>query len=148
MTAPFPDTPYWQAYQGPFSGLLNWPDVERFWQVLAQDPQGWYAFDFLADPPQDVLSAQAFETQVQAMRELINSGRETSHCFALFADDVTQPDFVKIFDPGNLGASCGSSGSRTYPRWTLSRIAPTPLPIEPEEQPKPGFFGRLVRRSG
>ena len=31
---------------------------------------------------------------------------------------------IKIFDPNNLGAVCGSSGSVVPPRWLLTRIPP------------------------
>jgi hypothetical protein len=37
------------------------------------------------------------------------------------------PGMVKIFDPHNLGASCGSCGHTVMPRWVLSRIKPVPL---------------------
>jgi len=34
---------------------------------------------------------------------------------------------IKIFDPNNLGAVCGSSGTVVPPRWLLTRIPPATI---------------------
>jgi hypothetical protein len=34
---------------------------------------------------------------------------------------------VKIYDPNNLGASCGSIGFKVPPGWVLSLDRPTPI---------------------
>ena len=35
---------------------------------------------------------------------------------------------VKIYDPNNLGVSCGYSDNPPLPGWVLSRVAPVDLP--------------------
>lgn len=47
--------------------------------------------------------------------------------WCVYADDHAEPAFVKIFDPGNLGAACGFSAHPPLPGWTLSRLAPDDL---------------------
>ncbi len=144
---PFPDTPFWQAYQGSFSGLMNWQRVEEFFDALAENTEGWYVFQMDGPLPEAPLNAAEFKTRLAEMRDLTLTYRDASHCFSLFADHQTDPQFIKVFDPGNLGASCGSSGSRIYPRWTVSRIKPdAPVPVA-EEPANTGFFGRFRRNS-
>ncbi len=147
MLPPLPDTDFWQAYQRDFQGLLHWPDVEAFWQLLAATPQGWYLFDPTSTAPDTPIDTKQFPAILTEIKTLIHSGRKTSHCFALFTDDRLSPNFVKIFDPANLGATCGSSGTRTLPHWTLSRTQPDTLPQEPVTPVNSGFFNRLVKRT-
>ncbi len=146
MIPDFPDTPFWQAYQGSFSGLMNWVQVEAFFDALAENTGNWYVFRMDAPLPEAPLSAAEFSGQLAEMRHLTLTYRDASHCFSLFTDHITDPQFIKVFDPGNLGASCGSSGSRTYPRWTVSRIKPdAPVPVAADPA-RSGFFGRLGKR--
>lgn len=146
MIPAFPDTAFWQAYQGSFSGLMQWQQVTEFFDALAENADNWFVFQIDAPLPEAPLTAAEFKTRLTEMRNLTLAYRDASHCFSLFTDNVTDPQFVKVFDPGNLGASCGSSGSRTYPRWTLSRIKPdAPAPVA-NAPVKAGFFGKIGKR--
>jgi len=144
MIPQFPDTAFWHAYQGSFSGLMIWSDVEQFFTDLTDNPDNWYVFRLDGPLPKAPLEAVEFINHLQEMRDLTLTYRDASHCFSLFSDNISNPQFVKVFDPGNLGASCGSSGRRIYPRWTLSRIKPDALTPMEKETPKQGFLGRLV----
>jgi hypothetical protein len=43
---------------------------------------------------------------------------------------LEQPAFVKIYDPNNLGVSCGYSDNPPLPGWLLTRIRPYDLKSE------------------
>jgi len=45
----------------------------------------------------------------------------------VFADSMDSPRFVKIFDPHNLGVSCGFSDNPPLPGWILSKLPPVDL---------------------
>ena len=49
------------------------------------------------------------------------------YCGIVYADSFETPSFVKIYDPGNLGVSCGYSDHPPLPGWILSRLPPSDL---------------------
>ncbi|GKY86723.1 hypothetical protein [Sinisalibacter aestuarii] len=140
---PLPDTPFWHAYNGRFAGIPTWDGFDRFWQVFAASGGDWYVFDPSGEAPAgpetdlaEVLAeAHACVDQVRRMR---------SYCGAVFADDLANPGFVKVFDPWKMGGVCGGSGERVMPRWIFSRIAPDALPLLPDEPEKKGLFARII----
>jgi hypothetical protein len=142
---PLPDTEFWRAYQGPFSGVLKWSDVDALWAWLADNNEGWFAFDPDQAAPDAPLAADEFATFLQGAVDLVNSRRERSMSGAIYRDDVDSPTMLKIFDPVNMGSACSISGERVMPRWILSRMKPDDLPV-PEPMAKPGFFGRIAGR--
>jgi hypothetical protein len=144
---PLPDTAFWRAYDGSFSGILKWQDVDRFWAYLAQNPEGWHVFDPDGDAPDMPMTKTEFARFLTQAKALVNSRRERSLSGAIYVDNMAEPTFAKIFDPVNMGSACNVSGTRTMPRWVVSRIKPDALPKVMEPLSKPGLFGRLVGRS-
>ena len=49
------------------------------------------------------------------------------YCGIVYADQLDAPSFVKIFDPNNLGVSCGFSDNPPLPGWILCRVPPEDL---------------------
>jgi hypothetical protein len=47
-----------------------------------------------------------------------------SYCGIVYADDLENPRLIKIYDPNNLGSSCGSSKTPHPPGWIMSRLPP------------------------
>ena len=75
--------------------------------------------------------------------ELLRREHDEQYCGIVYVDDVNAPSFVKIFDPNNLGVSCGYSDSPPLPGWILSKLPPVDLqaPV-----PQPGNRRRWWRR--
>jgi len=146
MTDYFPDTPFWAAYLGRFSGILNWPDVEHFWAVLVVSNDDWYVFDPELPAPNRPASATELAQIITAATALINTRRDRSHCGAIYVDDIASPTFIKIFDPAAMGSACNISGIPVLPRWIISRIKPDDAPAPPAFE-KPSLFKRLSRRA-
>jgi len=145
-TTPLPDTPFWNAYQGRFFGILDWPGVDAFWAQMATESGDWFVFDpDHAAPDTTIHGAELmkFLTKAQA---LINSRRDMSHCGAIYVDDMKNPAFIKVFDPSAMGSSCNISGIPILPRWIFCRIKPDDIPPPPEPV-KPSLFKRLTGRS-
>jgi len=42
----------------------------------------------------------------------------------VYADNLEVPGFIKIYDPNNLGSSCGMHGGAYPRRWLLTRLRP------------------------
>lgn len=140
--AKLPDTMFWHRYNGRFSGLPTWPGFDAFWRRFEASGGDWYVFDPARDAPgaphPDIASALA------EARACVEQARSRGFCGAVFADDLEAPDFVKVFDPDQMGGVCGGSRERVLPKWIFSRIAPDPLPLIPAAPAKKGLFARLT----
>jgi hypothetical protein len=62
-----------------------------------------------------------FITELDA---LLRREHDEDYCGIVYADDFDLPTLIKIYDPNNLGSSCGMHGVAHPPRWLLSRIRP------------------------
>ncbi len=109
---------------GRFRGMLYWPELDALWAAVRANPEGWYVSLAGVEPEQRTMTATALHTFVQEVDALLRHEHDYDYCGIVFADDPEQPTMVKIHDPNRLGSSCGSSKSRTPPRWVLSRIQP------------------------
>lgn len=138
---PLPDTPFWRAYQSRASGLLQWEDVDALWHELIAQPNGWYVYDLETTLPEAPLPAASFAAFLPNAEALVNERRDRSHSGAIYIDNRASPTFIKIFDPTNMGTSCGGDHDMIFPRYILSKIKPDPHPAPPP--PKKGFLGRL-----
>lgn len=109
---------------GSFRGMLQWADLDALWARVRSDPQGWYVSLVGTEPAQQTISPVALNAFITEVDELLRREHDYHYCGIVYADDPDQPAFIKIFDPHNLGHSCGSSGMRIPPRWVLSRMQP------------------------
>ncbi len=116
-----------RAFNGRLIALRRWEDLARFWETLEQQPNGWYLYAVGESPPTAPIDAQRLHTFILEIDALLRRDHDEAYCGIVYADDHTHPTFVKIYDPNNLGASCGSSGVRVLPGWILSRVPPADL---------------------
>jgi hypothetical protein len=110
---------------GRFHGLLQWTDLDALWEKVRTTPEGWYASLIGEVPAKEPLSADALNKLVCELDTLLRHEHDYDYCGIVYVDDPSNPAFIKIYDPHNLGTLCGSSGVRIPPRWVLSRIQPT-----------------------
>ncbi len=131
---------------GRFVGILRWDDLERLWERLAAEPAGWYVYQVGEAPPAQPLEASNFRRFLAEVDTLLRQEHDEDYCGIVYADDRDQPTLVKIYDPNNLGASCGSSGRFIPPRWILSRQRPEAIeePITPANRRR--WWQRLFAR--
>lgn len=119
---------------GSFRGMLQWADLDALWARVRANPEGWYVSLVGVEPAQQTMTAAALDTFITEVDSLLRREHDYNYCGIVYADDPERPSFIKIYDPHNLGSSCGSSGVRIPPRWVLSRVPPalivdeTPLP--------------------
>ena len=67
------------------------------------------------------------QTFIHEVDHLLRTEHNEDYCGIVYADDTQQPGFIKIFDPNNLGVSCGYSEKPPLPGWIVSRIPPVEL---------------------
>ncbi|MEJ2059247.1 MAG: hypothetical protein P8Y64_02000 [Gammaproteobacteria bacterium] len=115
-------------YHGQFRGVLRWPQLDDLWARIRSAPEGWYIYAVGEPPPDSKSSSEQLLHFIDEVDQLLRAEHKEDYCGIVYVDDREQPAFVKIYDPNNLGVSCGSSEFPPYPGWILSRIPPVDLP--------------------
>jgi len=132
------------AFKSTFSGVLRWEQLDVLWDKLRADANGdWYLYAVGEEPPAETVSRQAMLGFIDEVDALLRREHEEEYCGIVYVDDKDEPSFVKIFDPNNLGVSCGYSDNPPLPGWILSKLAPTDLQAP---MPQPGNRRRWWQR--
>jgi len=118
---------YLRQFRGGFKSTMRWHQLDELWQTLARSAEGWYVYAVGHEVPQQPLTAQEFQHFLQQIDQLLRKEHEHDYCGIVYADDLQAPSMVKIYDPNNLGVSCGFSENPPLPGWVLSRIPPVDL---------------------
>lgn len=126
MSASVPSD-FMKYYRGYFSGVLRWHQLDVLWETVRAKPEGWYAYPVSGELPELPLSTEDLEHFVAEVDKLLHKEHAEDYCGIVYTDSWDEPAMIKIFDPHNLGSSCGSIGYEVLPRWLLTRIKPEHL---------------------
>ena len=119
---------YLQAFRGSFTSALRWHHLDALWERLRGDADGsWYIYAVGEPPPAHPAAGDDFITFLSEIDALLRKEHDEDYCGIVYADDLQDPSFVKIYDPNNLGVSCGYSDNPPLPGWVLSKIQPVDL---------------------
>lgn len=117
-----------EAFRGTFYGVLRWPQLDDLWETLRRDAAGdWYLYAVGTEPPTETVTADKLLEFIGEIDVLLRREHGEDYCGIVYTDSFEQPNFVKIFDPHNLGVSCGFSDNPPLPGWILSKLAPADL---------------------
>lgn len=122
------DDAYLAQFRGSFTSAMRWHHLDDLWETLRAGPEGWYVYAVGHDLPEQPLDATGFGRFLEEVDRLLREEHDEDYCGIVYADDLQAPTMVKIYDPNNLGVSCGYSENPPLPGWVLSRIAPVDLP--------------------
>lgn len=115
-----------RLFEGTLHSLLSWTQLAAFWERL--DPAaGWYLYAVGEPRPEAPADAEHVTAFIQRIDELLRKEHHEDYCGIVYADDLNTPNMVKIYDPNNLGTSCGASKHRILPGWIMSRMPPSDL---------------------
>lgn len=144
VSVPLTD-PYLTAFKGGFINLLRWPQLDQLWETLkSQTDKHWYIYAVGEVPPQQTVSHAQLLQFIQEVDQLLHAEHQEDYCGIVYVDNREDPAFIKIYDPNNLGAVCGSSGAPPpLPGWILSQLAPINLQ---DALPPPGNRRRWWQR--
>ena len=116
------------AYRGSFTSMMRWPHLDDFWSLLnEQADDNWYIYAIGEQPPEAPVTSDKLLSFVKEIDILLRKDHAEDYCGIVYADDKTKPTFIKIYDPNNLGVSCGFSDNPPMPGWILSKIQPVEL---------------------
>ncbi|MFN4148150.1 MAG: hypothetical protein ACK4E4_01210 [Rhodocyclaceae bacterium] len=114
-----------RLYTGRLWSVMSWERLDAFWQHIGGE--GWFIYAIGEPPPAEPASATALQAFIDRIDALLRKEHHHDYCGIVYADDLEAPTFVKIFDPNNLGVSCGFSTNPPLPGWILSRVPPEDL---------------------
>ncbi len=129
MTETIQESPFLIAYKGRFSSILRWHQLDQFWQTfkaLIKDDQ-WYIYAVGQGVPHKTVSQEKLLHFIEEIDQLLRKDHTEDYCGIVYVDDKENPSFIKIFDPNNLGVSCGYSDNPPAPGWILSKLTPVDL---------------------
>ena len=124
--APTNDT-YLVAFRGSFTSALRWPQLDSLWGRVRETPEGWYVYAVGEPPPNSPATADELLRFITEIDELLRREHDEDYCGIVYADRLAGPSMIKIYDPNNLGVSCGYSDNPPLPGWVLSRLPPVDL---------------------
>ncbi len=120
--------PYMVAFKGRFENMLRWEQLDELWDVLREDAAGgWHIYAVGETPPSQAASSERLKTFLSEIDQLLRKDHGEDYCGIVYTDSIRAPQFVKIFDPHNLGVSCGYSDNPPLPGWILSKLLPVDL---------------------
>ncbi len=120
-------TDFQRLYTGRVWSVMGWDQLTAFWKRI--DPAaGWYLLAVGVSPAPTLADAATVATFIERIDTLLRNEHHESYCGIVYADDLDNPRLIKIYDPNNLGSSCGSSKNPPGPGWIMSRDAPNELP--------------------
>lgn len=112
-----------ELLNGQLHGILSWSRLADFWAGI--DPAaGWYLYAVGEPVPQAPAAAAEVARFMDAIDALLRRDHDEDYCGIVYADRLENPNLIKIYDPGNLGVSCGSSKTPPLPGWIMSRVPP------------------------
>ncbi len=117
-------TEFQRLYAGRLWSVLAWDQLTALWQRI--DPAaGWYLLAVgVSAAPTVESDAPAVSAFIERIDALLRAEHHESYCGIVYADDLDNPRLIKIYDPNNLGSSCGSSKNPPLPGWIMSRVPP------------------------
>jgi hypothetical protein len=122
------ENPFLDAFRGSFTSLMQWAQLDEFWStVQAKADAGWYIYCIDEPVPEQPCNAAQVEKFMHEVNTLLRQDHDESYCGIVYTDSKTDPTFIKIFDPNNLGVSCGSSKNPPLPGWIMTLLPPTQL---------------------
>jgi hypothetical protein len=113
---------------GTLYGLMQWSAWDRLAVSLREEVAArWYVSATGAAALDRPLDPAELHVLLGEITLLLRNDHREDYLGIVYVDDLEAPSLVKIYDPNNLGASCGSIGFKVPPGWVLSLDRPTPI---------------------
>jgi len=123
------DHPFLQGFRGSFTSALRWHHLDALWEtVRARGGDDWYLYAVGEPPPVRTSSEARLRDFLTEIDRLLRQEHQEDYCGIVYADDLCDPSFIKIYDPHNLGVTCGYSTHPPLPGWIMSKVRPCDLP--------------------
>jgi hypothetical protein len=116
-----------EVFNGTLYGVMSWEKWDELRSRILADGKAWYVYAVGHGVPDAPFQGTAFAHALDEIHEVLKREHEEEHMGIIYADSFADPCLVKIYDPNNLGSSCGSCGRVIPPGWVLSLQPPMPI---------------------
>lgn len=120
-------TTFTELLNGTLHGIMRWDEWDALCGHIQLSGDSWFVYSVGHDTPEFPVKDTQLTIALDEIRALLRREHEEDYLGIVFVDNLTNPMMVKIYDPNNLGSSCGSSGRHISPGWILSRLPPSPI---------------------
>lgn len=122
------DNSFLGTFKGKFFGILRWPQLDTLWEKLKADSaEGWYLYAVGEEPPTKITKGEKVTTFINELDLLLRREHNEDYCGIVYANDLENPSFIKVFDPNNIGTSCSIAKQGPLPGWIISKIPPVDI---------------------
>ncbi len=133
------------AFRGSFTSALRWHHLDALWDTLrSQADDGWYIYAIGEPPPAAPAPMDRLLRFIEEIDALLRQEHDEDYCGIVYADNLSAPGFIKIYDPNNLGVSCGYSENPPLPGWVLCRIPPCDLSAAAQPANRRRWWQRIL----
>lgn len=117
-----------RQYSGLLYSVMRWDQLTKFWASLDVDA-GWYIYAVGQDVPTEPSASDKVQQFTHEIDVLLRREHHEDYCAIVYANNLEQPTFIKIYDPNHLGSSCGSGPNKSpvLPGWIMSQVPPNEL---------------------
>jgi len=123
------ETLFKTAFKGKFFGVLKWDQLDNLWlKVKSTSKEGWFIYAVGEEPPTEITQGAELEMFIDKLDVLLRREHDEAYCGIVYANDLTNPSYIKVFDPNNIGTSCSVGKDAPLPGWIISKIPPIDLP--------------------
>lgn len=120
--------PFAEKFRGLYYGMTKWPELDQLWSnVKQQIDDNWFIYAIGDEVPAETKKAASVIKFVDEIDVLLRKEHDEDYCGIVYVDDAEKPSLIKIFDPNNLGVSCGFSDNPPLPGWVMSKMQPCDL---------------------
>jgi hypothetical protein len=137
-------TEFQRLYRGRVWSVMSWDQLTALWQRIDL-AAGWYLQAVGVSLAPTLADAAAVSAFIERIDALLRAEHHESYCGIVYADDLENPRLIKIYDPNNLGSSCGSSKNPPGPGWIMSRVQPDEMPpVHPAPENRKRWWRNLL----
>ena len=98
------------AFRGRFTSVMRWHQLDEFWESFKpQVDDKWFVYAVGQTPPETTTSKEKVLHFIDEIDTLLHEDHDEDYCGIVYIDNKEEPSYIKIFDPNNLGISCGPS---------------------------------------
>jgi hypothetical protein len=120
-------TTFDEILNSPLYGIMRWEKWDEMCDQIQNGNDPWFVYSIGHEVPQQAIQDESLKIALDEIRALLRREHEEDYLGIVYVDDLSTPRLIKIYDPNNLGSTCGSSGRYIPPGWILSTLPPSPV---------------------
>ena len=137
-----------ELFNGKFYGVLRWQQLNHIWDVVKSDEaESRYIYEINESTPETATKNNDLTLKIEQIDLHLRKEHDEDYCGIVYADNLENPEFIKVFDPENLGTSCSIAKTPPLPKWIISKVKPQVLTLKKEDTNKPKrWIGKLFSK--